>query len=236
MPIDIGIKGQGALVVGGSKGIGKSIALAFAREGANVAICARGVEDLKKTANEVNSVGFGGVLAVHANMTVHDDIRRFVSESVARFGRVDILVYCANIPGGGKFEDISDEAWRTHIDTKLLGCIRCVREVLPYMRKSGGGRIVIISGMAARLVRPTTIDNGPVCAALSNFGKQIAGELAPDKILINTIHPDSTNTSRRKYRIERTALKLNLTIGEVLEQDSKLPCGRDRRAFWNEST
>lgn len=225
--MELGLEGRVALVAGASQGIGKAIALALAKEGVDVAICARGIEVLEHAAREITAITGRRTLAIQADMTLLEDIQRFVTTAALNFGRIDILVYSANTPGGGTFAQLSDEAWRYHLDVKLLGCIRCSREVIPHMRKNRWGRIIIISGMASRLVRPYAVDNGPVCGALANFGKQIANEAAPDGILVNTIHPDSTRTARQEYRLARMAREQGITIEEALEQvRSKFPIGR----------
>lgn len=225
--IELGLEGRAALVAGGSRGIGKAIALALAGEGVKVAISARGKEELEQIARELNSIAGNQVLSVQADMTAAEDIKRFVKSAADSFGRIDILAYCANTPGGGKFSEITDEAWCHHLDVKLMGCIRCVREVIPYMSRNHWGRIVIISGTSARELRPKNVDNGPICAALSNFGKQVSNELAPSGITVNTIHPGSTNTRRHQIRVERQARECGLTVQEFLDQElSRFPIGR----------
>jgi 3-oxoacyl-[acyl-carrier protein] reductase len=225
--LELGLEGKVALVAGGSTGIGKAIALALAREGVKVAISARGKEELEKTAQEINLISKNRALAIQADMTSLEDIKRFVNLAANNFGSTDILVYCANSPGGGKFSEITDEAWNYHISVKLLGCIRCVREVLPHMSKNHWGRIVIISGTSARVIRPKSVDNGPICAGLSNFGKQVSNEVAGQGILVNTIHPGSTNTERHEIRVEKQAKESGITAEEVLAQErSQIPIGR----------
>jgi len=225
--MDLGLKGKVALITGGSSGIGKSIALALAREGVSIAICTPFKKELEEAAREISSSTGRQVLPVEADMTVLEDVQRFVNTSATHFGRIDILAYSANIPGGGTFAQISDEDWCHHLNLKLLGCIRCAREVIPHMQKTHWGRIIIISGMSARIIRPTAVDNGPICGALSNFGKQLANEVAPDGILVNTIHPDATNTPRLQHRVARIVSTQGITAEEVMEQMAKrVPIGR----------
>ncbi len=225
--MDLGLQGRTAAITGGSMGIGKGIALALAGEGVDVAICARRKEPLEETAKEITTATGRRVVPVQADMAVLEQVKSFIATSSAVLGRLDILVYCANSPWGGSFADITDEAWQRHIDTKLLGCVRCVREAIPHMRQNQWGRIVIISGMAARITRPYAVDNGPVCAALANFGKQIAAEVAGYGIRVNTIHPDGTQTPRHHYRMEKVARQRGISIEEVLKEErAKFPIGR----------
>jgi len=216
--MELGLEGKVAILPGGSSGIGKSIALALSREGVNIAICTPFKEELESTAREIKSASRREVLAVQADMTVPEDIKRFVDVVANAFGRIDILSYSSNVVGGGTFAQIPDEEWQHHINLKLLGCIRCVREVVPHMRKNKWGRIIIISGMAARVIRPNNVDNGPVCAGLANFAKQVAGELAIDGITINTIHPDSTNTPRLQHRIAKAMKERGISKEEAINE------------------
>ncbi len=225
--MDLGIQGRAAAITGASMGIGKGIALALAREGVDVAICARGKGPLEETAKEIAAETGRRVVPIQADMTELEQVKNFIAKSAEAFGRLDILVYCANSKGGGSFANITDEAWQQHLDTKLLGCVRCVREVIPHMRRNQWGRIVIISGMAARITRPFAVDNGPVCAALSNFGKQVAAEIAGYGIRVNTIHPDGTMTPRLQFRMEKNARTRGVSVEEVLkEEKAKFPIGR----------
>ncbi len=225
--MDLELQGRTAAITGGSMGIGKGIALALAGEGVDVAICARHKEPLEEAAKEITKTTGRRVVPLQADMTDLEQVKAFIAKSAEAFGRLDILVYCANSPGGGTFADITDEAWQRHLDTKLLGCVRCVREVIPHMRRNQWGRIVIISGMAARITRPYAVDNGPVCAALANFGKQVAGEIARYGIRVNTIHPDGTMTPRLSFRMEKNAKLRGISVEEVMkEEKAKFPIGR----------
>ena len=225
--IDLGLAGRVALVAGGSKGIGKGVALAFARQGVDVAICARGKQELENAAREISAATGRRILPIQADLARLEDVQRFVATSVASLGRIDILVYSANPFGGGTFAEISDENWCYHLDAKLLGCIRCCREVISHMKKNHWGRIVIMAGGAAHTIRPNSVDNGPICAGLANFGKQIANEVAPYGILVNTIHPSRTRTARMEGRIASIAHEEGITIEEAVKQDLKLtPIGR----------
>ncbi len=224
---EAGLEGRVALVAGASTGIGKAIALALAQHGADVALCARGKEKLDKTAAEINAVTGRRALPISADMTKLKDVKRFVATSAASFGRIDILAYSANTPTHGTFAELSDETWRYHLDVKLLGCIRCVREVIPHMQENQWGRIIIVAGMSARRASPTGTDNGTVCGALANFGKQVANQVASYGILVNTIHPGGTLTPRLEWAFSRRAQEAGTTVEAVIEQSrQEIPIGR----------
>ena len=144
-----------ALVTGGSKGIGKAIAYALAREGCAVAICARGETDLHAAAAEISDATGARVIPIRADMTVPEDIVGLVQEAVAELGKLDILVNNAVNSTSDRASQIPDEVILNHITTKVMGYIRCARECVPHMIGAGGGRIINIGGMAARNSSPT---------------------------------------------------------------------------------
>jgi 3-oxoacyl-[acyl-carrier protein] reductase len=227
--MDFELSGKVALVTGGSKGIGKSIAKRLARSGANVAICARGESDLEKTSKEITAETQKECLAVQGDLASLDDCRRFVKTATDRFGRADILACCANVLSekGGTFSTIADEEWVSHMNLKFFSAVRCAREVLPYMQRQRWGRVVIISGMATRLVRMRAMDNGPICGALANFGKQLAAQVVRDGIRVNTIHPDFTRTELLMSFLTREATARKVPLDDVVEEMSqKMPIGR----------
>ncbi len=218
--MDLNLAGRVALVTGGSKGIGRSIALTLAREGADVAICARGAEALERTAGEILGISGRRCLAVKSDLSVAEDCFGFVRSAVEHFGRADILVHSANSPSDnpGTFFTLSDEDWVRHMDLKFFAALRCCQEVVPHMQKNKWGRIVLIAGMSGRLVRLNRMDNGPVCAALSNFGTHLAVQLVGDGIRVNTIHPNATETPRRHADMERLSGLRGLSQEEVRKQ------------------
>ncbi len=224
--MDLGLKGRVALVTGGSKGIGRTAAGALAKEGVKLAICARGEAELTVAATELRAQG-ADVLAVTADVLRPEDIRRFVDSAATRFGRIDILLNNAVSSTQASFAALSDEEWKHHLDVKLMGYVRCAREVLPHMKKAGGGRIVNVAGMSARIVTEYRITNGAVNAAVTNFTKHLAEQVGKDGITVNTIHPGYTWTPRLEGLLKRWAELDKLTLAQVTELRLKeIPIGR----------
>jgi 3-oxoacyl-[acyl-carrier protein] reductase len=218
-----------ALVTGGSSGIGKSIAENLAIDGANVAICARGKEKLEATAHEIYKSSGTQPLIVQEDLSVYEGCQRFVNKSFKHFGRIDILICCANTPPqmGGNFFAITDEEWTSHMNIKFFSAVRCSREVIPYMRKDKWGRIIFISGMGTRSVRLYTMDNGPICAALTNFGKQLSAQVIGDGIRVNTILPNMTRTERLMKSLKLRPKANERSLEEIEKEEiGKLPIGR----------
>ena len=225
--MDLRLQGKVAIVTGGSLGIGRTTALALAQEGVDVAICARGVETLEEAAGEIRSRTGRKVHAVRADMTSLEDIQNLVSSAVAELGGVDILVNNAVNSVAAPFMELSDEAWLNHINVKVMGYMRCAREVVPHMKARGGGRIINIGGMAARNVGPLTMSNGVTNSAVSNMAKYLSDQVAQDGILVNCIHPGTTRTPRQTMMLERRASDADVTLEEAERRAvSAIPIGR----------
>jgi NAD(P)-dependent dehydrogenase (short-subunit alcohol dehydrogenase family) len=220
------LKGKVALVTGGGRGIGKSVSLALAREGANVALCGRTQETLDETAAEIRALGVEAWPIV-ADVREYPNIKRFVAEAAEAAGRIDILVNNAVYSVSAPFDEQSDENWQQHIDVKLMSYIRCAREVIPYMKAVGGGQIVNITGMTARIVAALRPTNGVVNAAATNFTKSLSTHLGPDNITVNCIHPGTTVTDRMKGTFERRAQDAGVSYDEIAaETVAEIPLGR----------
>ena len=183
--MDLGLRDKVAIVTGGSRGIGRSIALGLAVEGCRVAICARGEERLRETEAELRERGVEA-LGVVADMTQGEDVDRLVAEAMARFGRIDILV---NNAGGSAAGD-ADEAWDAVYRMNILAAVRATRACVPHMRASGGGSIVHIASIWGREAGGAATYNA-MKAAMVSHAKAMALELAPE-IRVNSVAPGST--------------------------------------------
>lgn len=213
--MELGLSGRIALVTGGSKGIGKATALALAREGAAVAICARGLEALQETAAEIESATGQKPLIVQTDMGQPEAIRQLVATTVQTLGGLDILVNNAVNSVPGLFMELTDDDWMNHINLKIMGYIRCAREAIPHMRQRGGGRIINIGGMAARQIGHLTNSNGVTNSAVANMTQNLADQVASDRILVNCIHPGATRTPRQTRILERRAADMGVSVDEA---------------------
>src|SRR4051794_2417781 len=148
--MELGLKGKVALIAGASQGIGRAAAMGFAREGAKIAICARGEGPLNQTAEAIRRETGGEVLALAADMAKAEDIQRFVAATVEKFGRLDVIVTNAGGPPPGEFMKFTDEDWENAFRSNFLSAVRLTREAVPHMRKAGGGRVINISSYAVK--------------------------------------------------------------------------------------
>ena len=203
--MNLNLQGKAVLITGGSKGIGKAIAMALASEGARVAICARDERILQQAAEDIQNQTKSEILAVKANVTRLNDIRRFIATAEKKFHRVDILINNAGGAHVGGISAITDEDWESHIQLKLLGYIRAAREVIPSMRIAGGGKIINVIGMAGREPAPHFMLPGVTNAALINFTKTLSKELESDNITVNALNPGTTDTPLTEQTIASLA-------------------------------
>jgi 3-oxoacyl-[acyl-carrier protein] reductase len=187
--MDLGLTGKVALVTGGSKGLGKAIAEELAREGANIAICARGVDDLNAARDALRAHGVK-VAAIAADVTRDAEVSKVIEQTIADLRRIDILV---NNAGDGWIDHSlysSDDDWRNCMEVNLYSAVRFTRGVVTQMRKQGtGGRIINMSTVSGHTPGPLLIDYNSAKAAMLAFSKTISFELAPEKILVNAVCP-----------------------------------------------
>ena len=221
------LQGKVVVITGASKGIGKSAATMFAAEGARLALCSRDEKTLALAADEIRAQSHADVLTMKANMTKTNDIHRFIAAAIKRFDHVDILV---NNAGGAHIGGIlatTDEEWEYHLQLKLLGYIRMAREVIPFMKTHGGGKIINVVGMAAKEPNPLYMVPGVTNAALLNFTKSLSKELEKDHITVNSINPTTTETPLTEETFVKLAGFFQKTPDEVRRTAlSSMPDGK----------
>ncbi|MGH8993506.1 MAG: SDR family NAD(P)-dependent oxidoreductase [Acidimicrobiia bacterium] len=186
--MDLGLNGKVALVTAASKGIGRAIAEELAREGADVAICARGKETLDEAVEALAGEGVRAV-GIAADAATADGVDEVVRGTIDAFGRIDILVNNAGEAWFGRMIETTDEQWAQALDINLYSAVRFTRAVVPHMRAQGGGRIINISTVGAHSPIVGMVDYEAAKAGLQAFAKTMANELAADGILVNTVCP-----------------------------------------------
>ena len=220
--MDLGLKGKIAIVTGGTEGIGKASAIEFAREGAKVAICARNAENIRKTVDAIKSAG-GEVFGMVADMSKAEDIENFIAAVVKQYGGIDILVNNAGTSARGAFLDIKDETWRSDIELKVFGAIRCTRLAIPHMQKRGGGRVINITSVNAKQPAGGSMPTSISRAAGLAMTKALSKEFAADNILVNTVCIGKIKSGQH----ERRYTKAGISADEYYAKDSKtIPLGR----------
>jgi NAD(P)-dependent dehydrogenase (short-subunit alcohol dehydrogenase family) len=203
--MDLELAGRVAIVTGASRGIGKAIAHELAREGVDVAVCARHRESLDETAKTLASATGRRILPIVADTTSWESVTRMVETTLAQLGRIDVLVNNASTPGGlvrGALADADESALLEDINTKVLGYLRCAKAVVPHMQQRGWGRIINIGGLSGR--RSGNI-SGLRNAAIVHLTKTLADQLGGHGITVNLVHPGTTRTERTSEETERRA-------------------------------
>jgi 3-oxoacyl-[acyl-carrier protein] reductase len=187
--MDLELQGKIALITGGSRGIGRSIALKLADEGSHVALCGRTKEGLEEMDAALRARGVG-VSTSAADVTKPGEVERFVEESAAALGGVDLLV--ANVGGsrGGSLMETSFEEWQLTYDLNLFHAVRAIRAAVPHMRGRGGGSVLVISSISGWKATPRA-QYATVKAAEIHLAGSLALELAQDRIRVNTLSPGS---------------------------------------------
>jgi len=215
--MDLELTGRRAIVTGGSRGIGKAIALELAREGVDVALVARTEAPLQAAADEITTAT--GRRCIIATADTGDDasVRAMVERVVAELGGVDILVNSAAKPGGQgpvpRLADVTTEAFWDDMNVKVMGYLRCAREVAPHMQAQGWGRIINISGLAAR--QAGSIIGSMRNVAVAALTKNLADELGPDGINVTVVHPGTTRTEATEGVIAARAAARGVSETEV---------------------
>ncbi len=206
-------QGKVVVVTGGSRGIGRAIAAAFAREGAQTVLAASNAANLADGAKAVAAVGL-------EPMTIAGDLRTLEAcEQVfkqvnERFKRCDVLVNNAGATRGGNFFDMPDAAWFDGFALKYHAAVRLTKLFWPLLRAARGS-IVNIDGGAARTPGPEFLIGGSVNAAMANFSKGLAALGNRDDININVIHPGTTLTERNEQLTQQFAKAQNKTVEQV---------------------
>lgn len=222
--MDLGLRGQTALVAAASRGLGKAVAKAFAEEGARVAICSRSKEAVDTAAADLG----GETLAVQADVTKAEDVERFVRAAADRFGRIDVLVTNAAGPPVGAFTELTDEQWWAGVGLNLMSAVRLTRAVIPYMRRQGGGRIINIASYVVKQPLSNLVLSNAVRLAVVGLAKTLATELGPDNILVNTVCPGPIATERLKSLTRTFAQRQGMSHEEAERRlwTGEMPLGR----------
>ena len=215
--MNLELNGKKAIITGGSRGIGKAIAMALSSEGVICTLIARNKTTLEVSAKDISKLTKNPVYGVVADTGLDESVRNVVSEANILMDGIDILVNCAARPLAIKkihnFGDLTTESFDREMNVKVMGYIRCAREVAPIMKRRGWGRIINISGLASR-------STGNVVGSMRNVAvsaltKNLADELGPFGINVIVIHPGFTRTEATESFIIERASELGKEPKEV---------------------
>lgn len=225
--MDLGLTGRVAIVAGASKGLGRSIAIGLARQGANVAICARSQDSLTGTAKFIEESYSVTALPIVADLRNHADIDRVVDGTVRRFNRIDILLNNAGGPAPKTFEESTGEDWEKAIELNFLSGVRLIQRVLPHMKARSWGRIINILSSGAKQPIDGLVQSNAARAAMAGAAKTLAREVAAHGILVNNICPGRIQTERIDEVDAATARRKGVSVEEVRRESCReIPMGR----------
>jgi 3-oxoacyl-[acyl-carrier protein] reductase len=216
--MDLELTDKVAIVGGASKGLGRACAEVLAEEGARVAMCSRSKTDLDKAAQGIHDATGRETLAFAGDLDRPETIRDLIAATVARFGRLDILVNNSGGPPLARAQTATEEQWATAVQRSLLFFARMSREALPHLRRQGGGRIINILASTVFQPIPNLALSGVTRMGVVAFAKSLADEVGRDGILVNNVCPGSILTERMLSNVTARAKELGIPVEEALAQ------------------
>ena len=206
-------QGKVAVITGGSRGIGRAVAVAFAREGAQTVIASSSEANLAAAAKTIAQSG-AAPLAVGGDLRKLEGCQQVLARVQERFKRCDILVNSAGATKAGNYFDLPDDAWLDGYALKFFGCVRMCRLFWPLL-KDAQGHVVNIIGGAARSPGPDFLIGGSVNAAMGNFSKGLSQLGKKDGVNVNAIHPGVTQTERLEQLLEMRSKASGKTVEQL---------------------
>jgi len=221
------LKGKVAIVTGGGQGIGKAIALAYAREGADVALAARNREKIEAVARQVSEMG-RPAFGVPADVSKRGDVESMVAQTMERFGKIDILVNNVGIAGPtAAVIDMKEEEWDEVMAVNLKGTMLCSQAVLKHMIPKKSGRIINLSSLGGIRGYPRRSPYGVSKPWINSFTQTLAVEAGPYNIYVNAISPGPVLGDRLTMIFERQAKATGVSPKEIEEGiRKKSPLGK----------
>src|ERR1700719_1892708 len=188
--MDLGLQGRRALVMGGSRGLGKAVARALVAEGARVAICARDAGQGASTAAEC------GVEGLISDLSTPGAADAVVRQAQSLLGHLDVLIVNTGGPPSGHFAELSDLAWHTAFEQLWMSSVGAIRAALPGMRARRSGRVIVVTSIAAREPVPNLMLSNSLRAGLHGLVNALSKEVAGDQVTVNALMPGYTLTER----------------------------------------
>ncbi len=201
--MDLGLKGKVAFVAASSQGLGKSVALEFAREEAHVIINGRNESLIEATRKEIDGIGSGQVFSILGDLSNAEQRENVVRTALNEFPNIDILVTNIGGPPSGKFESLKQEDWDNAYNLLLASTVSLIQQFLPSIKKQPWGRIISITSQAVKQPVQNLILSNSVRASVVGLIKTLASELGEYNITANNVMPGYTNTNRLKSLIEK---------------------------------
>jgi len=225
--MDLGLKNRVALVAASSQGLGKAVAFGLAREGARLAMCGRTEATLMETADAIAGETGVEVLARVVDVTSADQVRHFVAETAAKFGRIDICIANAGGPPSKSFAETTIDDWHRAADLNLMSTVLLAKETLPHMQARRWGRFIAITSVTVKQPLEGLILSNSIRAGVSGLVKTLAAEYGPYNVLVNSVCPGFTATDRLMELAQSLAARKGTPPAEIEKGwASQAPLGR----------
>ncbi|MFC4303239.1 SDR family oxidoreductase [Cohnella boryungensis] len=225
--MDLMLSGKSVFVAAASKGLGKAVALQYAREGARLTIASRSLERLAQARDEIKAETGVEAALLQMDASAGEDIRNAIRTAAAASDGLDVLITNAGGPKGGFFSDMADEDWLGGFELNLLSTIRMIREALPFMKTAGEGRIVNLTSTSIKQPIDGLILSNVFRSGVNALTKSLATELAKDGILVNTVAPGRIGTDRIAELDGKRALEQGRAVEDIQAEAAKqIPLGR----------
>jgi 3-oxoacyl-[acyl-carrier protein] reductase len=214
--MDLGLKDRVAIVAASSQGLGKAAAFGLAREGARLAMCARSASTLHETAEEIRRETGVDVMDRALDVTDPDAVHRFVADTAAHFGHVDICVANAGGPPSKSFAETTVEDWHAAANLNLMSTVHFARETLPLMQARRWGRFIAVTSVSVKQPLDGLILSNSVRSAVTGLVKSLANEYGAFNVLVNNVCPGYTATARLMSLADRLAAKEGVAAQEIV--------------------
>ncbi len=219
--MDLGLQGKRALVMGASKGLGRSVADALAREGAHLVISGRAQPSLDAACAELRALGAASAIGIPADVAELSDMDRLAAGAAAAMGGVDILVLNHGGPPPGTALEMDEALLAPWFRRIVESPVRMVKAVLPGMRAQGFGRIVSIASTGLQQPIPNLVLSNTLRAALLGYLKTLSAEVAGDGVTVNLVAPGAIRTDRSLETAASLAQKSGKSVDDVIAERSR---------------
>jgi len=225
--MNLGLKDKVALVAASSTGLGRAVAEELAAEGSALVLCARGAEGLDAARKKIADTTGATIVAVPADLTIAEDIKRVVDSGLKKFGRIDIVVTNNGGPPTGQFEDLTQSQWEAATRLTLYSVLELTRQVLPGMKERRWGRILNITSIAVKQPVENLILSNSLRAAVTGFARTLANEIATFGVTVNNIMPGYTRTERLEELAQMLADKEGISRADFASRwEAEIPMRR----------
>lgn len=234
--MDLELKDKVAIVGGASKGLGRACAEVLAEEGAKIAICSRTTSDLEQAAADIRQATDTEVMTFAGDLDNYETIQQLIAQTVAHFGRLDILVNNSGGPPLARAAGATETQWETAVQRSLFFFARMSREALPHLQAQGSGRIINVLASTVYQPIPNLALSGATRMGVVAWAKSLADEVGRDGILVNNVCPGSILSERMLSNVTARANELGIPVEEALAQRAaETAVGRigDPREFAN---